>query len=74
MSDAATIIGNCFGNGFSSAGYNLSSTATCGLNQPSDTNNTDPKLGPLQNNGGPNLTVLPEPAVQPSKRSPRPRP
>ena len=41
-----------------SSGYNLSSDATCApyLNQSGDLNNTDPKLGPLANNGGPTPT------------------
>jgi polymorphic membrane protein len=46
-------------------GYNLSSDAAGGdattapgglLNGPGDTRNTNPRLGPLQNNGGPTLT------------------
>jgi hypothetical protein len=48
---------NCGGTGtFSSAGFNLESTNTCGLNATGDLVNTEPKLGPLQNNGGPTLT------------------
>jgi len=41
-----------------SAGYNLSSdnSGSSFLNQTGDQNNTDPKLGPLQNNGGPTWT------------------
>ena len=39
-----------------SHGYNLSSDGTCVFNGPGDLNNTDPLLGPLQNNGGPTQT------------------
>jgi hypothetical protein len=35
---------------------NLSSDGTCNFNNSGDLNNTDPKLGPLQNNGGPTQT------------------
>jgi hypothetical protein len=47
--------GNCQGM-VASHGYNLSSDATCALSGPGDLNNTDPMLGPLQNNGGPTQT------------------
>src|SRR5262249_825547 len=51
-----TIIKVGFGH-TTSAGYNLSSdTADKLLNAPGDQINTDPLLGPLQNNGGPTLT------------------
>jgi hypothetical protein len=46
--------GNCLG--VTSNGYNLSSDGTCNFTGPGDLNNTDPKLGPLQNNGGPTQT------------------
>ncbi len=39
-----------------SLGHNMSSDSSCGFNQPTDFNNTDPLLGPLQNAGGPTLT------------------
>jgi hypothetical protein len=48
--------GNCAGT-FTSKGYNLSSDDTCNFNGPGDMNNTDPLLGPLQNNGGPTQTM-----------------
>jgi hypothetical protein len=47
--------GNCYGT-ITSKGYNLSSDGTCNFNKSGDLNNTDPKLGPLQNNGGPTQT------------------
>jgi hypothetical protein len=50
---------NIFNDGgtVSSEGYNLSSDDGGGyLNGPSDQINTDPLLGPLQNNGGPTFT------------------
>jgi hypothetical protein len=48
--------GNCEGT-FTSKGYNLSSDDTCNFSGPGDLNNTEPKLGPLQNNGGPTQTM-----------------
>lgn len=50
--------GNCFRNeGFlTSQGNNLDSGNTCGFNAQGDRINTDPRLGPLQNNGGFTLT------------------
>jgi N-acetylneuraminic acid mutarotase len=51
-----TIIKVGFGH-TTSAGYNLSSDNADGLlNGPGDQINTDPLLGPLQNNGGPTFT------------------
>ena len=47
--------GNCSGT-MNSNGHNLSSDATCNFNNTGDLNNTDPLLGPLQNNGGPTQT------------------
>ncbi len=50
--------GNCGGAGaFRSDGFNLESANTCGLTPGNgDLVNTEPKLGPLQNNGGPTPT------------------
>ena len=42
-----------------SAGHNIDGENTCALSQPGDQSNTDPMLGPLQNNGGPTLTRAP---------------
>jgi len=39
------------------AGHNLSSDASCAFTNVGSLNNTDPKLGPLANNGGPTLTM-----------------
>jgi hypothetical protein len=48
--------GNC--NGVMSAlGFNLSSDTTCSFNGPGEQKNIDPKLGALQNNGGPTSTM-----------------
>ncbi|WP_442509290.1 Ig-like domain-containing protein [Novipirellula sp. SH528] len=41
---------------FVSLGGNLDSGLSMGFNDPSDLNNTDPQLGPLQDNGGPVFT------------------
>jgi hypothetical protein len=43
--------GNCVGP-ISSAGHNLDSGNTCGFGNSGDLINTDPRVGPLQNNGG----------------------
>ena len=48
--------GNCSGS-MTSKGYNLSSDGSCNFSNSGDRNNTDPKLGPLQNNGGPTQTM-----------------
>jgi hypothetical protein len=47
--------GNCYGT-LTSQGYNLSSDNTCNFHNSGDRNNIAPRLGPLQNNGGPTLT------------------
>ncbi|TMD10004.1 MAG: hypothetical protein E6J01_00185, partial [Chloroflexi bacterium] len=47
--------GNC-NQPMASSGYNLDSGFTCGLRGPGDLSNTDPRLGPLQDNGGPTQT------------------
>jgi hypothetical protein len=50
--------GNCFAPGILiSNGYNLSSDDSCKFSSVGDMINTDPKLGPLQNNGGPTETM-----------------
>jgi hypothetical protein len=55
---------NIFNNGgtVTSHGYNISSDDGGGLlTGPDDQINTDPLLGPLQDNGGPTFTHLPMP-------------
>lgn len=52
--------GDCaFANGghLTSQGHNLASDATCNLNAASDLEETDPKLGPLADNGGDTQTM-----------------
>lgn len=49
---------DCSGT-ITSQGYNIASDNSCSLNGPGDMNNTDPQLGPLQDNGGPTQTHLP---------------
>jgi len=39
-----------------SAGHNIDSDGTCGLASSGDLSNTDPQIGPLQDNGGPTFT------------------
>jgi hypothetical protein len=48
---------NCGGNSLETEGFNLSSDASCDLDGAGDLNGVDPKLGALQNNGGPTLTM-----------------
>jgi hypothetical protein len=48
--------GNCAETPLSN-GYNLSSDNTCNFSNSGDLNNTDPMLGPLQDNGGHTLTM-----------------
>jgi hypothetical protein len=47
---------NCSG-ALNSKGYNMGSDSTCHFNKSGDRNNIDPKLGPLQYNGGPTQTM-----------------
>lgn len=49
---------NCAGN-LNSLGYNLSSDASCTLNATGDFTNTNPLLGPFQDNGGSTYTLMP---------------
>ena len=52
-------IGNCIGTPVTSLGYNLEDTEVCGfiiMGIMGDLSNTNPLLGPLQNNGGPTFT------------------
>ncbi len=46
---------NCSGT-ITSLGYNIANDSSCGLNGTADLPNTNPLLGPLQNNGGSTLT------------------
>jgi hypothetical protein len=48
--------GNCFGRA-TDGGHNLCSDRTCAFGAASSINGTDPKLGPLTDNGGPTLTM-----------------
>lgn len=57
--------GNC-NSGLTSTGYNITSDSSCGLGTATDLPNTNPQLGPLQNNGGSTLThalLLGSPAI-----------
>jgi predicted outer membrane repeat protein len=47
--------GSCSG-AMTTLGYNLDSGNSCSLNGPGDRSNTDPRLGLLQDNGGPTET------------------
>jgi hypothetical protein len=50
---------NCSGSMFMSTGNNIEDANTCNLTAGSDQKNTNPLIGPLQNNGGPTLTRAP---------------
>ena len=52
---AGNSTGDCGGVFIESLGYNIS-TSDCNLTDPTDLPNTDPMIGPLQNNGGTTLT------------------
>ncbi len=46
---------NCAGS-ITDGGYNLENATSCGFSQSTSLTNTNPGLGPLQDNGGPTLT------------------
>lgn len=48
---------NCDGVAPTSNGFNLDSANSCAFGMPTDLIDTNPLLGPLQNNGGPTLTM-----------------
>ena len=48
-------------NTLTSTGYDLSSDSSCGFTAAGDSENADPELGALTDNGGPTLTLLPGP-------------
>jgi CSLREA domain-containing protein len=50
---------NCLGSSITSGGHNIDSDDSCGLTDPTDLPNTDPMIGPLQDNDGPTLTHAP---------------
>jgi hypothetical protein len=52
----ATNGGNCSGS-VTDGGHNLSSDGTCSFTGIGSMSNTDPKIGPLADNGGPTLTM-----------------
>ena len=57
---AAGSFANCFGGAPTSLDYNLSNDATCPFTQPNDIQNSaNLNLGPLADNGGPTMTMLP---------------
>ena len=56
--NTAAVGANC-ANGVTSRGYNIEDADTCTLNAAGDRKNTDPKLAPLGDNGGPTATRAP---------------
>ena len=50
------LIPNWLPNYLTSGGHNIGTDGTCNLTDPTDLPNTDPMLGPLQDNGGPTET------------------
>ncbi len=61
VADNNDIFNECTGI-IQSEGNNLASDGSCGLTGPMDLLNTDPLLGPLQDNGGPTFTHALDPA------------
>ena len=58
LSSPLTGFGNdCYGAGLTSLGHNIASDNSCAFTGTGDKNNTDPLLGPLASNGGPNQTM-----------------
>jgi hypothetical protein len=53
---AGNMPSNCPGYAFD-GGHNLSTDTSCAFTNVGSMNNTDPKLGPLADNGGPTLTM-----------------
>ena len=49
-------LANCSDRTGLSTGYNIDSDGTCGFTRSTDLSNVHPRLGPLQNNGGPTPT------------------
>jgi len=47
----------CASSGIIDGGHNLNSDASCAFTDPTSLSNTDPRLGPLADNGGPTLTL-----------------
>jgi hypothetical protein len=56
VANSLSLGSNCSGS-MTSKGHNLSSDGSCPFTNTGDLNNTDPMLGPLQNNGGPTETM-----------------
>lgn len=56
-SNTASLLPNCNVQSTNSQGYNLAFGGSCGFNQGTDKNNQDPRLGPLQLNGGATETM-----------------
>ena len=63
---------NCGGFPLATEGFNLSDDRSCDLDGAGDLNGVDPKLGPLENNGGPTSTMAllgGSPAIEGGNRS-----
>ena len=56
--DGLGIAGDSCNEGLTSLGHNIDSAESCGLNEPTDQSNTDPKLETLAFNGGPLVSLL----------------
>ena len=50
--------GSCAGT-ITSGGFNIDSAGTCGFTAAGDQQQIDPRIGPLQDNGGPTATMAP---------------
>ncbi len=63
---------NCAGARLATEGFNLSSDKSCDFDGAGDLNGVDPKIGPLQYNGGPTFTMALDsgsPAIDAGNRS-----
>ncbi len=56
--DGIGIAGDSCNEALTSLGHNIDSAESCGLTQPTDQSNTDPKLEALDFNGGPLVSLL----------------
>ena len=62
ITNGPTVVAWTNGSGvITDGGFNISSDGSCNFNSGSSFNFTDPRLGPLRDNGGPTLTMQPVP-------------
>jgi len=59
VTNGSTVVCSNGWGAITDGGFNISSDGSCNFNSGSSFNFTDPRLGPLQDNGGPTLTMQP---------------